>query len=99
MIDDAKYILWSMTIIEETLRKQIEVANELLQRARSIPDGSPSIYVAGFIKYSEQFTRPLSADTEAWKAETTEILRVIYGEKARQVSDFQRCLHPINHLE
>ena len=86
-----------MTKIEETLSRQIEVAKDLLQRACAIPDGSPSIYLSGFIKYDERFTKPLINDTNVWEAETIELLRLMYGEDSRQVSEFQKCLRPKSH--
>ena len=83
-----------MTKIEEALSKQIEVGKDLLQRARLIPDGTRDKYVYGFIKYGEEYTRPLSDDTDAWAIVTTEVLSVLFGEKSRRVTDFQACLRP-----
>ncbi len=86
-----------MVKIEEALSLQVEVAIEILQRAELIPDGTPGKYVAGFIKYDEKYTRPLSNDTDAWIIETTEVLSVLFGEKARQVTGFQLCFRTKSH--
>lgn len=71
---------------------QITAAEKLLQRAIAIPDGDSNTHVAGYILYDEKITRPLQKDVEAWQTETTELLRVLYGEEARQVTDFERCI-------
>ncbi len=86
-----------MSKIEEVLTKQIEVANALLQRAFAIPDGDKNTRVAGYIHYDEKITRPLRKDVESWQTETTEYLRVLYGENARQVADFERCINDKSH--
>ena len=86
-----------MSQIEEVLNKQLAVAEELLQRAVAIPDGDRSTRIAGYIRYDEKITRPLQKDVEAWQTETTEFLRVLYGEKARQVADFERCINDKSH--
>ncbi len=81
-----------MTQIEETLNKQIEAANILLQRTNAIPDGEQSSYLPNYIRYDERYTRPLTNDTDAWETETLEILRVLFGENSRQSNDFQNCI-------
>lgn len=86
-----------MSRISDILSKQVAVAETLLQRAITIPDGEISTRVAGYIRYDESITRPLAKDVEAWQTETTEFLRVLYGEDARQVSDFERCINNKNH--
>lgn len=86
-----------MTQIEEVLSKQIAVAETLLQRAIAIPDGDKNTRVAGYIRYDEKITRPLAKDVEAWQTETTEYLRLLYGEDARQVADFERCINDKSH--
>lgn len=83
--------------IEEVLNKQIGVADALLKRAQTIPDGDSNTRVAGFIRYDEKITRPLQKDVESWQTETTEFLRVLYGEDARQVGDFERCIRDKSH--
>lgn len=83
--------------IEDILNKQIVEATLLLERAAAIPDGSPSIHLAGFIQYDEALTRPLSQDTDSWETETLEYLRVLYGEGSRQAADFQECTRPKNY--
>ena len=86
-----------MSKISEILSKQVAVAETLLQRAIAIPDGDSNTRVAGYIRYDESITRPLSKDVEAWQTETTEFLRVLYGEDARQVADFQRSINNKNN--
>lgn len=86
-----------MSKIEEVLTKQIEVADALLQRALAIPDGDKNTRVAGYIHYDEKITRPLQKDVESWQTDTTEFLRVLYGEDARQVADFERCINDKSH--
>ena len=86
-----------MTKIDEILSKQIVVAELLLQRAGAIPDGDKNTYLAGYIRYDERITQPLRKDVEAWQIETTEFLRVLYGEEARQVADFERCINDKSH--
>ena len=87
-----------MSNIEEVLNKQIGVADALLKRAQAIPDGDSNTRVAGFIRYDEKITRPLQKDVESWQTETTEFLRVLYGEDARQVGDFERCIRDKSHF-
>lgn len=86
-----------MSRISNILSKQVAVAETLLQRAIAIPDGDRNTRVAGYIRYDESITRPLAKDVEAWQTETTELLRVLYGEEARQVADFERCINNKNH--
>ena len=86
-----------MSRISDILSKQVAVAETLLQRAIAIPDGDRNTRVAGYIRYDESITRPLAKDVEAWQTETTEFLRVLYGEEARQVADFERCINNKNH--
>ena len=86
-----------MSRISDILSKQVAVAETLLQRAIAIPDGDRNTRVAGYIRYDESITRPLAKDVEAWQTETTELLRVLYGEEARQVADFERCINNKNH--
>lgn len=86
-----------MTQIEEVLNNQVSVAEKLLQRAIAIPDGDSNTRVAGYIRYDEKITRPLQKDVEAWQTETTEFLRVLYGEDARQAVDFERCINDKCH--
>ena len=86
-----------MSNIEEVLNRQIEVAHALLKRSLAIPDGDSNTHVAGFIRYDEKITRPLQKDVESWQTETTEFLRVLYGEDARQVGDFERCIRDKSH--
>lgn len=86
-----------MSRISDILSKQVAVAEMLLQRAIAIPDGDRNTRVAGYIRYDESITRPLAKDVEAWQTETTELLRVLYGEEARQVADFERCINNKNH--
>lgn len=86
-----------MTQIEDILSKQVAVAEQLLQRAIAIPDGDSNTRVAGYIRYDEKITRPLQKDVEAWQTETTEFLRVLYGDDARQVADFERCINDKSH--
>lgn len=86
-----------MSRISDILSKQVAVAETLLQRAISIPDGDSNTRVAGYIRYDESITRPLAKDVEAWQTETMEFLRVLYGEEARQVADFERCIKNKNH--
>lgn len=86
-----------MSKISEILSKQVAVAETLLQRAIAIPDGDRNTRVAGYIRYDESITRPLEKDVEAWQTETTEFLRVLYGEDARQVADFQRSINNKNN--
>ena len=86
-----------MSRINEILSKQIALAETLLQRAIAIPDGDRNTRVAGYIRYDESITRPLAKDVEAWQTETAEFLRVLYGENARQVADFERCINNKNH--
>ena len=85
-----------MSKISEILSKQVAIAETLLQRAIAIPDGDRNTRVAGYIRYDESITRSLSKDVEAWQTETTEFLRVLYGEDARQVADFQRNINDKN---
>ena len=86
-----------MSNISDILGKQIAVAETLLQRVIAIPDGDRNTRIAGFIRYDETITRPLEKDVEAWQTETTEFLRVLYGEDARQVADFQRSINNKNN--
>lgn len=86
-----------MSRISDILSKQVAVAETLFQRAIAIPDGDRNTRVAGYIRYDESITRPLAKDVEAWQTETTELLRVLYGEEARQVADFERCINNKNH--
>lgn len=86
-----------MTQIEEILNNQVTVAEKLLQRAIAIPDGDSNTRVAGYIRYDEKITKPLQKDVEAWQTETTEFLRVLYGEDARQVADFERYINDKSH--
>lgn len=86
-----------MSQIEEILNKQVDLGKELLQRAVAIPDGDRNTRVAGYIRYDEKITRPLQKDVEAWQTETTEFLRVLYGESARQVADYERCINDKSH--
>ena len=86
-----------MSQIEEILNKQVELGNSLLQRVVAIPDGDRNTRMAGYIRYDETITRPLAKDVEAWQTETTEFLRVLYGEGARQVTDFERCINNKSH--
>lgn len=86
-----------MSRISDILSKQVAVAETLLQRAIAIPDGDRNTRVSGYIRYDESITRPLAKDVEAWQTETTEFLRVLYGEEARQVADFERCINNKNH--
>ena len=86
-----------MSRISDILSKQVAVAETLLQRAIAIPDGDSNTRVAGYIRYDESITRPLAKDVEAWQTETTEFLRILYGEEARQVADFERCINNKNH--
>lgn len=86
-----------MSQIEEKLNKQVELGNKLLQRAVAIPDGDSNTRVAGYIRYDETITRPLAKDVEAWQTETAEFLRVLFGEGARQVTDFERCINDKSH--
>jgi hypothetical protein len=86
-----------MSRISDILSKQVAVAETLLQRAIAIPDGDRNTRVAGYIRYDESITRPLEKDVEAWQTETTEFLRVLYGEDARQVADFQRSINNKNN--
>ena len=79
------------------MNKQVELGEKLLQRAVAIPDGDRNTHVAGYIRYDETITRPLAKDVEAWQTETTEFLRVLYGEEARQVADFERCINDKSH--
>lgn len=83
-----------MSKIEEILIKQIEAANNLLERTKTIPDGEQSSYLANYIRYDEMYTRPLSNDADAWETETLELLRVLYGEESRQTQDFQNLTNP-----
>lgn len=86
-----------MSQISDILSKQVVVAEKLLQRAIAIPDGDRNTRIAGYIRYDETITRPLAKDVEAWQTETSEFLRVLYGENARQVDDFERCINNKNH--
>ncbi len=86
-----------MSQIEEILNKQVDAGKVLLQRAIAIPDGDRNTRVAGYIRYDEKITRPLQKDVEAWQTETTEFLRVLYGESARQVADYERCINDKSH--
>jgi len=86
-----------MSRISDILSKQVAVAEMLLQRAIAIPDGDRNTRIAEYIRYDESITRPLAKDVEAWQTETAEFLRVLYGEDARQVADFERCINNKNH--
>lgn len=86
-----------MTQIEEILNEQVTEGETLLQRAVAIPDGDKNTRIAGYIRYDETITGPLQKDVEAWQTETTEFLRVLYGEDARQVADFERCINDKSH--
>ena len=86
-----------MSRISDILSKQVAVAETLLQRAIASPDGDRNTRIAGYIRYDESITRPLAKDVEAWQTETTEFLRVLYGENARQVADFERCINDKSH--
>lgn len=74
---------------EEILTEQVEIANNLLQRAKNIPDGK---YRGGHIEYDKNITQPLLNDAESWESDTLEIMRALYGEDTRQVQDFQKCI-------
>ena len=87
-----------MKDIKYILNNQIEIAETLLQRASSIPDGNPHSRIAGAVRYYETVTQPLQKDVEEWQTETTEYLRLLYGEDARQVSAFERCINNKNHF-
>lgn len=80
-----------MSQITDVLTKQIAVADAMLPKVAGIPNGRPSPHLSGFIRYDEAYTRPLSYEADAWETETLEILRVIYGDNARQVVDFKVC--------
>ena len=86
-----------MSQISDILGKQVAVAETLLQRAIAIPDGDRNTHIAGYIRYDESITRPLAKDVEAWQTDTTEFLRVLYGEDARQVADFERSINDKSH--
>ena len=81
----------NMSQITDVLTKQIAVADAMLPKVAAIPNGQPSPHLSGYIRYDVSFTRPLSQEADAWETETLEILRVIYGESARQVIDFKDC--------
>lgn len=74
-----------MSQVEEILNGQIKIAEKLLQRAEAIPDGEKTV---AFVRYDEKVTRPLADDVDAWEVETTEIIRTLFGENARQVAEF-----------
>ena len=86
-----------MNKLYEVLSKQIVVAESLLQHAKNIPDGERSMFLAGYIQYDERLTQPLAKEVEAWQIETKEILIVLYGENARQVSEFERNIKDKSH--
>ena len=66
------------TIIEETLRDQIKAGEELLERAESIPEGTPSDLTKGIVHYDERITRRLAADVNCWERSTYEILKSLF---------------------
>ena len=80
-----------MSQIAETLTKQIATAEAMLQKVAAIPDGMHSPHLSGFIRYDEKYTRPLTIEADGWETETRELLRVLYGEDSRQVTDFLEC--------
>lgn len=80
-----------MSHISELLFKQITSAEAIIKKADTVPDGKRCERVAGFIKYDEKYTRPLSTEADGWEKDTKEILMLLYGENARQVIDFQNC--------
>ena len=75
-----------MSQVEEVLKRQINVAEDLLRRAEAIPDGPRTVLS---MHYDEKITRPLAEDVDGWEVETTEILRTLFGENARRVAEFQ----------
>lgn len=86
-----------MKDIKGILNNQIAIAETLLQRASSIPNGNPHSHIAGLVRYDEKITHPFQKEVEAWQTETTELLRALYGENARQVSEFEQCINNKNH--
>lgn len=86
-----------MKDIKGILNNQIAIAETLLQRASSIPNGNPHSRIAGLVRYDEKITHPFQKEVEAWQTETTELLRALYGENARQVSEFEQCINNKNH--
>lgn len=86
-----------MSKIESVLDKQLKIADTLLLRVTAIPDGEKSPILSGYIRYDESITRPLEKDVEAWQTETTEFLRVLFGDNARQVKEFERCINDKSH--
>ena len=81
-----------MNQVESVLGELIASASTLLDRAVSIPDGETNTGIAGYVHYDERITRPLAKDVESWQAEAVELLRVLYGEEARQVVNFENSV-------
>lgn len=78
-----------MSQITEILNKQIDLGVSLLQRLDSIPAGTESTRMQGFISYDKNLTRPLADDADAWETETLVYLRKFYGDDSSTVRTFE----------
>lgn len=86
-----------MSKLSDILSNQIKSAEKLIDRVKSIPDGTKSVMLSGFIQYDARYTRPLMTESDGWQIETKEILISLYGENARQTKEFQGYISNKNH--
>lgn len=78
-----------MSQIIEILSDQIVLGEALLQRLDSIPSGTESTKMPGFISYDKNLTRSLADDADAWETETLVYLRKFYGDDSSTVRTFE----------
>lgn len=86
-----------MSQITEILKRQIDLGESLLQRLDSIPVGTESTKMSGFVSYDKNLTRPLADDTDAWETETLVYLRKFYGDDSSTVKAFENNTSVKNH--
>lgn len=85
-----------MSQIIDVLSEQVKTAEKLIERAKAIPKGKPSMYMIGFIDYDNEYTEPLTRETDSWEMETKEYLFSFYGDNSRQQKEFQKLITPKN---
>ena len=77
-----------MSPIIDVLSRLIESAEKLIEKANDLSYDMPDRISVDFWEYNNEYARPLIADADAWKMETLECLRTLYGEKSRQELEF-----------
>lgn len=86
-----------MSQIVEILSNQIVLGESLLQRLDSIPAGTKSTKMSGFISYDKNLTKSLADDADAWETETLVYLRKFYGDDSSTVRTFESNTSVKNH--